>query len=217
MSNERLYSRFIQAFGYLRNTGVIHTQQDVADKMGIPKSSVSSAMKNTPKRFTEGFVTRFVNAYSDYISADWLLKGEGQMKKIDMRNKKLHIPSDKAVVAAGFVGTAINSVQEGECELRPAMTPFPWYDFTITVSGDSMFPTLMDGDTIACEWLSRDATLRSDKIYVLDSNDGAVVKRVRRHGSSLICSSDNPHFQNFEINDTDILRIARVVGVVREL
>lgn len=217
MDKDQAFARLTQAVEYLKDNGQARTQMDMAALMGVRQPHLASALNGDYKRLTEGFLRKFAAAYSDYINEDWLLDGKGQMEKADRRSTRPHIPADKAVVAAGFVGSAIGSVQEGECEVRPMMAPLPWYDFTIEVSGDSMEPTLRSGDTIACEWLPRDAEYKKDKIYVLDTNEGAVVKRITNDGNVIHCHSDNPKYKDFIVDVYSILRIARVVGFVREL
>lgn len=211
----------------------------MAALIGVRQPHLASALNGDYKRMTEGFLRKFAAAYSDYINEDWLLTGEGRMEKkltfevpsnmmdgyLSLVNKIIndkgslrpHIPADKAVVAAEFVGSAIGSVQEGECEVRPVMAPFPWYDFTIEVSGDSMEPTLRSGDTIACEWLHDSTEFVHNCIYVLDTAEGAVVKRVERKGNTLHCHSDNSEYPDFDVPADIVLRSARVVGLVRNL
>lgn len=239
MDKNAAFERLTKAVEYLRDNGMARKHEEIAALSGLSRSNVTSALNGDYKRITEGNLRKFAAAYSDYINEDWLLTGEGRMEKkltfevpsnmmdgyLSLVNKIIndkgslrpHIPADKAVVAAGFVGSAIGSVQEGECEVRPVMTPLPWYDFTIEVSGDSMEPTLQDGDIIACEWLPRDAEYKKDKIYVLDTNEGAVVKRITNDGNVIHCHSDNPKYKDFIVDVDSILRIARVVGFVREL
>ena len=217
MDKDQAFARLTQAVEYLKDNGQARTQMDMAALMGVRQPHLASALNGDYKRLTEGFLRKFAAAYSDYINEDWLLDGTGQMEKADRRSTRPHIPADKAVVAAGFVGSAIGSVREDECEVRPVMAPFPWYDFTIEVSGGSMEPTLQDGDIIACEWLPRDAEYKKGKIYVLDTNEGAVVKRITNDGNVIHCHSDNPKYKDFIVDVDSILRIARVVGFVREL
>lgn len=217
MDKDQAFARLTQAVEYLKDNGQARTQMDMAALMGVRQPHLASALNGDYKRLTEGFLRKFAAAYSDYINEDWLLDGKGQMEKADRRSTRPHIPADKAVVAAGFVGSAIGSVREDECEVRPVMAPFPWYDFTIEVSGDSMEPTLQDGDIIACEWLPRDAEYKKGNIYVLDTNEGAVVKRITNDGNVIHCHSDNPKYKDFIVDVDSILRIARVVGFVREL
>lgn len=239
MDKDSAFARFRQSFDYLKDNGVLHKQSDLCDALGIGRSHVSEFYNGKEKYFTEGNVRKFAAAYSDYINEDWLLTGEGRMEKkltfevpsdladgyLSLANKIIndrgslrpHIPADKAVVAAGFVGSAIGSVQEGECEVRPMMAPLPWYDFTIEVSGDSMEPTLRSGDTIACEWLHDSTEFVHNRIYVLDTAEGAVVKRVERKGNTLHCHSDNLEYPDFDVPVDIVLRSARVVGLVRSL
>ena len=219
--------------------GVPCGHDDIARKLERNRVNVTKAINGDPRYLTRPFLCSFAAAYSDYINEDWLLTGEGRMEKkltfevpsnmmdgyLSLVNKIIndkgslrpHIPADKAVVAAGFVGSAIGSVQEGECEVRPVMAPFPWYDFTIEVSGDSMEPTLRSGDTIACEWLHDSTEFVHNRIYVLDTADGAVVKRVERKGNTLHCHSDNSEYPDFDVPADIVLRSARVVGLVRNL
>lgn len=237
MDKDSAFARFRQSFDYLKDSGVLHKQSDLCDALGIGRSHVSEFYNGKEKYFTEGNLRKFAAAYSDYINEDWLLTGEGRMEKkltfevpsnmmdgyLSLVNKIIndkgslrpHIPADKAVVAAGFVGSAIGSVQEGECEACPMMAPLPWYDFTIEVSGDSMEPTLQDGDTIACEWLHDSTEFVHNRIYVLDTAEGAVVKRVERKGNTLHCHSDNLEYPDFDVPVDIVLRSARVVGLVR--
>lgn len=239
MDKDQAFARLNQAVEYLKDKGQARVQNDMAALMGVRQPHLAAALNGDYKRLTEGFLRKFAAAYSDYINEDWLLTGEGRMEKkltfevpsnmmdgyLSLVNKIIndkgslrpHIPADKAVVAAGFVGSAIGSVQEGECEVRPVMAPFPWYDFTIEVSGDSMEPTLRSGDTIACEWLHDPTEFVHNRIYVLDTADGAVVKRVERKGNTLHCHSDNSEYPDFDVPADIVLRSARVVGLVRNL
>lgn len=211
------HDRLLEAVEYLKNNGKARRQEDVAIAMGVPRPHVSTAMKGDTRRLTDSFLRRFAKAYSDYINENWLLTGDGEMAKVDKKATRPHIPADRAVVSAGFEGKAIGSVAEGECEVRPVMAPFPWYDFTIQVEGDSMEPELRNGDTIACQWLNNSDELRTDKIYVVDSAEGAVVKQLSNDGKELLCHSINPLYDDFKIHKSNVLRIARVIGLIREL
>lgn len=211
------FTRLKQSIDFMRYMGVHCGHDDIARKLGRNRVNVTKAINGDSRYLTRSFLRSFASAYSDYINEDWLLDGKGQMEKTDRRSTRPHIPADKAVVAAGFVGSAIGSVQEGECEVRPVMAPLPWYDFTIEVSGDSMEPTLRSGDTIACEWLHDSTEFVHNRIYVLDTAEGAVVKRVERKGNTLHCHSDNLEYPDFDVPVDIVLRSARVVGLVRSL
>ena len=71
--------RFKSAFDYLRSIGAIHTQKDLADKIGASQSNVCSALKGVEKVLTDRFLIRFNAAFSEKFNTDWLLTGEGEM------------------------------------------------------------------------------------------------------------------------------------------
>lgn len=205
------FERLTQAVEYLKDNGKIHTQQNIADELGISRSNLSQALKNNPRYFTNGFLRRFADAYSAYINKDWLLTGEGRME-VPGKDMRPHYP---ATVSAGFLGS-VTEVTEQDIELMPKIAQIrKEYDFTILVEGDSMEPVFFDGDTLACHKLERGDELRPGKIYVIDSKEGAVVKTyLSQTATSIRLHSENPTYKNFSIAKSDIIGIAEVVGSV---
>lgn len=85
----------------------------------------------------------------------------------------------------------------------------------IDVQGESMSPTLNNGDTIMVDHGDGTDRLR-DGIYVLRLDDALMVKRValapRRGRKTLAISSDNPHYPSWEDVDRSLVDIVgRVV------
>ncbi len=70
--------RFCAAFDYLFEKGAIHSQKDLAEKMGASAPNVSHALKGVPAVLTDRFLVRFSTAFS-IINTKWLLTGEGEM------------------------------------------------------------------------------------------------------------------------------------------
>ena len=71
--------RLNTAYNALKKKGVVHTQKDVAEKMGASASNVSSALKGVEKVLTYNFIIRFCETFK--INPQWLLTGEGEMLK----------------------------------------------------------------------------------------------------------------------------------------
>ena len=69
--------RLKTAYQYLKSSGIVHTQKDVAEAMGASEPNVSSAFKGVEKVLTDKFLNRFARTYG--ISLDWLLTGRGEM------------------------------------------------------------------------------------------------------------------------------------------
>ncbi|MEM8715608.1 MAG: S24 family peptidase, partial [Cyanobacteria bacterium P01_G01_bin.4] len=83
----------------------------------------------------------------------------------------------------------------------------------VTVSGDSMAPTLMDGDTI---FVDRQVNELRDGIYVFQMNGDLLVKRLQKLPGSLISViSDNPKFQTFTVDMNDCDNQIAIVGRYR--
>jgi phage repressor protein C with HTH and peptisase S24 domain len=88
----------------------------------------------------------------------------------------------------------------------------------IRVDGDSMAPTLSDGDEILVDGGDRSGGFR-DGLYVLRVDDALVVKRVSRgSGDRFSVLSDNPAFPSRpDCDPADIDFVGRVVWVGRHL
>jgi phage repressor protein C with HTH and peptisase S24 domain len=99
------------------------------------------------------------------------------------------------------------------CSARPADLSI------IRVRGDSMFPTLADGDDIMVD-RSVPGTKVQDGIYVLRRDDTLTVKRIAVHPGSrkLTISSDNPAYPIWrECDPADVEVIGRVVWAGRKI
>ncbi|MBB5686022.1 S24 family peptidase [Sphingobium boeckii] len=89
----------------------------------------------------------------------------------------------------------------------------------ISVEGDSMAPTLSDGDEIMIDSGDAAARLR-DGIYVLRLEDALMVKRIALNpaGRTLTVQSDNPAYPSWpDCRPGDVGIIGRVVWVGRRL
>lgn len=69
------------AYQYLRSKGVVHTQQDVADKMNVSKENISRAFNGNEKYLTSNFLDRFNKSFNMIFNEEWLKTGEGEMLK----------------------------------------------------------------------------------------------------------------------------------------
>ncbi|HXT82341.1 MAG TPA: helix-turn-helix transcriptional regulator [Acetobacteraceae bacterium] len=84
--------------------------------------------------------------------------------------------------------------------------------FLETAFGESMMPTIRDGDLLLVDTSNR--TFRNFGIYVLELNGERLVKRVqRKHDGSLVLISDNTAYQPDSIPG-DLARSVNVVGRV---
>lgn len=214
MGNSGAQQRLIQVFEYLRFNNLITTQAEFANAIGVRSQHLNNAFHGDTTRLTKGLFKRIADTYGDYVSAQWLIDGVGEMVVPDRSATRPHLP---LAVAAGPMGVTCQSVMADECEFVAIVPNFPLYEFSVKVTGDSMYPALMDGDTIYCRSVDVDAPLDADAFYVVDSADGAVIKHLQRAAEGLRCVSENPAYAPYIIPAAGVLKIYRVVGFTRTL
>ncbi len=89
----------------------------------------------------------------------------------------------------------------------------------ISASGDSMEPTLSDGDTVLIDMTQR-STTREDGIYVIDYDGLLLVKRLRFDPARRVVRiiSDNPKYPPTDDVSPEILRVfGRAIWLGRKL
>jgi phage repressor protein C with HTH and peptisase S24 domain len=89
----------------------------------------------------------------------------------------------------------------------------------ISVTGDSMMPTLNAGDDILVDRGDAADRLR-DGIYVLRLEEALLVKRLARHPASgrISIRSDNPAYPSWEVAEVqDLVIIGRVIWAGRRI
>ena len=155
------------------------------------------------------------------LSAYWLVTGEGPMLRENLPAAHPATESDAGIplipinaMAGAFAGEQI--VLELECE-RYVVPAFKDAEFLITVKGSSMIPKYNSGDIVACKRMPLDTFFQWNKVYVLDTEQGPLIKRVKKGTTedTLTIFSDNPNYEPFELPRTKIYHIALVVGVIR--
>lgn len=204
------FARIHKAIDYLKDKGIIHKQRDIVEMLNGNESNITQALKGNARYLTKPFLRRFAKAYSEFISEDWLVDEKGKMEVPD-KNLRPHYD---AQAAAGF----LDGISEGKmsAEFRAMAIPTLNYDFSIDVRGDSMSPKIEDGDTLLCRKSNDRLNLPIGKICLLDTKEGFVVKEILKVGEeSITIHSINPAYADREIEFSNILGVAEVVGLIR--
>ena len=91
--------------------------------------------------------------------------------------------------------------------------------FLIRVSGSSMYPKYSSGDILACRKITERLFFQWGKIYVIDSSQGIIVKRVFPDNDHLdmikLVSDNKDNYPPFDIPKSDIRSLSIVVGAIR--
>lgn len=182
--------------------------------------------------------TARILAYFPEINPEWLITGNGPMLRSEIiKDTKSYEakeivrlqPNDVVeeyerkgiplIPVAAFAGIARGEVNvlEYECE-RYVIPMFKEAEFMIQVKGSSMIPKYSSGDIVACKKLSlKDIFFQWNKVYVLDTDQGVLVKRIHRSSDPdfIKIVSENPQYEPFDLHLSKIHAIAIVIGVVR--
>lgn len=206
IDRNELNKRFQEAFNLLKSKGLVHTQKDLADAIGKSETDVSSGLKGRGKLPSLKMLLRVADAFPDVISREYMETGEGSVGLPDSETR----PHFEADVAAGFM-VGLSPADDGH-QRRDILSFFPPYDFTISVKGNSMEPTIHDGDLLACRFADDRYNVPFGKVCVIDTKDGAVVKVLLQGDDCALLRSLNPKFKDYTVPYDEIQRIALVVA-----
>lgn len=210
----------------------IQKDTELATLLGVSKSTLS----NWSSRNTIDYDRVF--SLCEHINIDWLLTGRGSMlksettppmgdqdspKEEDDRPVAIHTDNPKEgiplipinAMAGAMMGE--QTVMEYECE-RYVVPLFKGAEFLIPVKGSSMYPKYSSGDIVACKRIPMtDLFFQWNKVYVLDTNQGALIKRIKKGSDAehILIVSDNKDYEPFELPIRCINNVAIVIGVIR--
>lgn len=156
------------------------------------------------------------------LSMPWLLTGEGEMLR-DNSTEEVKADGEKSedeislvpllpiAAQGGSLNDFVVSVKENDCER--VVSPIRGADFAMPVAGDSMAPEYPAGSQIFIKKINERAFIDWGKVYVLDTCNGSVIKRVfpADDPGKVKCISINPDYPPFEVAYEDIYGMYRVL------
>jgi putative phage repressor len=168
------------------------------------------------------------------LNRNWLLFGEGEMLRTGApaeASVSEDAPPPQLIPAPPGKGLpliplpAMAGFLKGAADIDP--NEIEWYfvpafrdcQFLIRVKGESMSPRYLSGDIVACREVQDTGTFfQWGKTYVLDTDQGVVIKRVRpsEKENHILCVSDNPEYDPFDVPIAGIYHLAIVRGLIRE-
>ena len=225
LTKQDVLNRLKEAYNIQKDT-------ELAALLGVSKSTLS----NWSSRNTIDYDKVF--SLCEHINIDWLLTGRGSMlksettpsmsdqdspKEDDDSPVALHTDNPKEgiplipinAMAGAMMGE--QTVMDYECE-RYVVPLFKGAEFLIQVKGSSMYPKYSSGDVVACKRVPMtDLFFQWGKVYVLDTNQGALIKRIKRGSDAdhILIVSDNEAYEPFELPLRCVNNVAIVIGVIR--
>jgi SOS-response transcriptional repressor LexA len=185
--------------------------KEFADKLKVSSQAISNYTREGYNVGRE-VIENILNAFPD-LDANWLLLGNDGMLLSDSKQLKnietvLLLPLS---AQGGSLNDFLVSVKNNDCER--IISPIKGADFAITVTGESMAPEYPNGSQILIKRIDEKAFIDWGRVYVLDTCNGIVIKRLfpTNDSKKLLCRSINKDFPDFEIKSNDIFGVFRVM------
>ena len=210
---------------YLDSKGI--TKPEFYEKTGIKRGLLDSDKLNSTVADT--FLAKIIASYPD-LNITWLISGDGDMLRSSQRpvmkdnqeRAAIALAADYGIplipldAVAGFGEENSTAIIEFECE-KYVVPDFKGAEFLIQVKGSSMYPKYSSGDIVACKKLPLDTFFQWNKVYVIDSEQGVLIKRVKpgTEDGYITLISENEKYDPFQIAVNEIRSLAIVIGVIR--
>lgn len=195
---ERLTFIFEQA----RAAGFAKTQGDFAKILDINRSVLSAAMNGNETYLTDKLMGKAEKFFGENFTEDGCMNVKGTLPVLPVE------------AMAGTLTEFFQSVKEYDCEKM--ISPMKGVDYAIKIYGDSMSPEYPSGSVCLIKKVNEKAFLEWGKVYVLDTDNGVVIKKIRKTDKDNVveCVSINPNFQPFTIDTSFIHGWYRVLMVM---
>ena len=218
--------RFREVYSELEKVNLIKGKSDIAKKLGTYNHVINSILKGqrniTVDQLNKLFDTYGINAnYLFGKSEELFLEGHGVPGALPSRSfldsqagprENITLVPDRAL--AGY------ATEHQDHAYLDALQKFsiPGLQgqlLAFEISGDSMMPTITNGDLVVCAALERGATLRDNHVYVVVT-DVVVAKRIQqiKDGTALrslrLISDNDAVYKPYEVEVEDIRQLLKV-------
>ncbi|MEM9888519.1 MAG: LexA family transcriptional regulator [Bacteroidota bacterium] len=219
--NHTVNQRFKAVYEALENLQLIKGKSDIANELGTYNHIINSILKGqrniTIDQLSQLFDTYSVNANYLFGLSDEMFTASGKLESRSMDERDFSgKPNITLIPLKALAGSAVPAPELLEEEHPQFSVPGMQGNLlAVEISGDSMMPTLMNGDIVICERIERDEPIRENQVYIIVT-DTVVAKRVQQVKSNgtlnkLRLISDNSSvYQPYELDVQEILQLLKV-------
>jgi len=220
---DQITHRFIQCHNYLKETGAIRSSSAFASEIGTHRQTLNAILKGKRAVKIE-MIKLAVERY--FFNPYYILSGIGEKfvnPNLEDKRKADNIRLIPIKAQAGYNDHIIDPVFQSKLpQFSIPIAKFNNGEFSaFEVEGESMLPTLEDGDVLICSKLDPNYyanTIKDGLPYVVVTKNEVLVKRVKNkiHGNKLlILISDNASYKNINLRMDKVLEIWKVEGAVK--
>ena len=196
MNRQEKMEALNDAYNRCISSGSVRNKAEFADFVGVNRSTISSAFSGNEAYLTDKLIAKVVSSV-----------GGGSVHETGDST----IPIIPTGARASTLADWSASVKEYDCERM--VSPIRGADYAIQVTGDSMSPEFPSGSHILVKKIDEAAFIAWGEVYLLDTVNGPVLKRVRKTEREDVveCVSINPAYQPFRVECRSIIGWYRVL------
>lgn len=168
--------------------------------------------------FVERFIEKFIKSDKEANEVRYIVaydRTPDLIKKKLEENSNIKETKDAEIIALPILGKAaaglghINFEDNTRMEILTSIprTGLPKNAFMVEVNGDSMFPTLSDGDLVIIDPIQKQMENIEGKVCVLSYHDQTYIKRVKINKNEIRLISDNmdkKRYSDIVISDEEL-------------
>lgn len=217
--------RFIKCHHKLREDNRVRSSRQFAISLDYLPQSLSEILKGR-RDVTIELLRKAVEKYK--VNPVYIYTGEGPMFMTEEDHKSFRVLTivtnareDERIVHVPVPAQAGYAAEMGDPTFIQDLPTFTLPDYkykvgthrSFDVSGDSMEPTLFEGDKVICSYLEPtlwESAIKDSYVYVVVTRGDVVVKRVNnnlKEKKQLALASDNSFYDPYTVNLGDIREI----------
>lgn len=223
--NHVVSQRFVKCLNKLKEDKKVPSFRQCALSLDFPPQNLHDIISGG-RDVTIDLLKKAVEVF--HINANYLFAGNGSMFVIPGRDNDVRILTvvtnqynEEKIVHVPIPAQAGYITELAEPEFFDNLPTYslPEYKYktgtfrSFDIAGDSMDPTLVEGDKVICSYLEPNywaGSIKDGHVYVVVTTADILVKRLRnnigRHGN-LELISDNPYYNSYHVPFGDIKEI----------
>ncbi len=195
------------------------TQKEIADMVGVSEGTVSRWESGSIANMRRDRINLYAKALK--VRPTFIMTGETEDDMDTDEGQIPHgfspLPETDRVPRIGRIACGTPITAEENIEDYDSI-PSSWRaNFTLICVGDSMLPSVQDGDLVA---IRKQPTVENGEIAAVLIDDEATLKRVYQYPGKLILQPENPSFEPIVLVGDEINRASiegKAVGFCRRL
>lgn len=196
------------------------TQKAFSERIGVSQPTVASWLAQN--KLTRGGKMRILEALPGVEMAFLDGRRTGLYVKAESASRDIYadLPEGAPFYHNLPASAGQNYAGDYDPSVKRVVIPGSVADAFLPVKGNSMDPTLQNGDIVGIKEISSVQSIRPNGIYLIITTDNErMLKRIKSidRGEELTLYSDNPDYSPFQVMKNQICGVYRVTNFIRNL